>query len=162
MSCVVLTTMLLFHLTFSICACPSDSGMAPPPQPATENAPWCGEAGPRATPDAQTRASWKSKAAEKRHTNTETPRHREAVELRRCGLCKCFLTYIAKRSSCADAKRCLRQQARRTVFVRRRRPRLPGSLGIDAERTLLVPVEVCEPVQERGGVGRHHTEIAQR
>ena len=41
----------IFHLTFSICACHSVSGMAPPPQPAPKNGPWCGDAGPWATPE---------------------------------------------------------------------------------------------------------------
>ena len=61
---------------------------------------------------------FKSKAAEKRHTDTETPRHREAVELRACGLSMCFLTHIAKRSSCADAKGCLRLHSERRVLER--------------------------------------------
>ena len=46
----------------------------PPPQPVPENGPWCGDAGPRATPDAQTRASERAclnPRLRKRDTNSE-------------------------------------------------------------------------------------------
>ena len=90
----------IFHLTFSICACHSVSGMAPPPQPAPKNGPWCGDAGPGRPLSAKAgllAGLFQSKASEKRHTNAETPRRREAVELRGCGPCTSFVTHIAKR-----------------------------------------------------------------